>query len=316
MAEKNTVIKTEGLTKKYGELVAVNSLNLEIEEGEIFGLLGPNGAGKTTTILMLLGLTEPHSGKASIYGRDCTRDPIYVKRLVGYLPDSVAFYEDLTGRENLRFVGELNGLKRDEIEERIDELLDRVGMKYAADKRTKTYSRGMIQRLGIADVLMKDPKVVILDEPTLGIDPEGVRELLELIKNLSVNDGRTVIVSSHMLYQIQQICDRVGIFVGGNLIACGPIDTLGEKIRKGDMKAIEFAASPDNDELKKMIQGLEGVDKVTRERGIFVVTSKQDIRDSLAGEAVRKGFSLRHLKLRGGDLEDIYRRYFEKEGAV
>ncbi len=316
MANKNTVIKTEDLTKIYGDLKAVDNLNLEIEEGEIFGLLGPNGAGKTTTILMLLGLTEPNSGKATIYGHNCIREPISVKRIVGYLPDSVAFYEDLTGRENLRFVGELNGLKRDEIEERIDTLLDRVGMKYAADKRARTYSRGMIQRLGIADVLMKDPKVVILDEPTLGIDPEGVRELLELIKNLSVRDGRTVIVSSHMLYQIQQICDRVGIFVSGNLIAYGPIDTLGEKIRQGESNTIEFAASPDNDELKKMIQGLDGVDEVARERGLFIVSSKQDIRNSLAGEAVNRGFKLQHLRLRGGDLEDIYRRYFEKEGAV
>jgi ABC-type lipopolysaccharide export system ATPase subunit len=151
------IIKTENLTKKYDDLVAVNNLNLEIEEGEIFGLLGPNGAGKTTTILMLLGLTEPSSGKAEIFGRNCTRDPIGVKRVVGYLPDSVAFYDDLTGRENLRFTGELNGIPRKELEERIDTLLKRVGMEAAADKKARTYSRGMTQRLGIAGSCLPQP---------------------------------------------------------------------------------------------------------------------------------------------------------------
>jgi ABC-2 type transport system ATP-binding protein len=310
------IVKTESLTKKYDDLVAVNDLNLEIKEGEVFGLLGPNGAGKTTTILMLLGLTEPNSGRAEIFGRDCTRDPIGVKRVVGYLPDSVAFYDDLTGRENLRFTGELNGIPRKQLEERIDTLLKRVGMEDAADKKTRTYSRGMTQRLGIADVLMKDPKVVILDEPTLGIDPEGMRELLVMIKDLSVKDGRTVIISSHMLYQIQQICDRVGIFYKGRLMDCGAIEELGAKMSEHEVKSIEYAASPDNAELQTMLEGLAGVEDVTKERGLFIVRSKDDLRGVLVDETAKRGFSLRHLKLRGGDLEEIYRRYFEKEGVV
>lgn len=312
----DVIIKTENLTKKYDDLVAVNNLNLEVEQGEIFGLLGPNGAGKTTTILMLLGLTEPSSGKAQIFGRDCTRDPIGVKRVVGYLPDSVAFYDDLTGRENLRFTGELNGIPRKELEERIDTMLRRVGMEEAADKKARTYSRGMTQRLGIADVLMKDPKVVILDEPTLGIDPEGMRELLIMIKDLSVKDGRTVIISSHMLYQIQQICDRVGIFYKGNLVDCGAIETLGAKMREHEVLSTEYAAAPDNAELESMLKSMKGVEEVIKEHGLFIIRSKNDLRDALVGETAKKGFSLRHLKLRGGDLEEIYRRYFEKEGVV
>ena len=175
MAEETYIIRTEGLTKLYGEKKAVDNLNLEIRKGEIFGLLGPNGAGKTTTTLMLLGLTEPSEGQAWIDGKDCTRDPIAIKRMVGYLPDNVGFYADMTGRENLRFTGQLNGLPRDLAEARIDDLLQKVGMTEAADQKTGTYSRGMRQRLGIADVLMKDPSVVIMDEPTLGIDPEGMR---------------------------------------------------------------------------------------------------------------------------------------------
>ncbi len=316
MAEKNIILKTENLTKKYDTLAAVNDLNLEIQEGEIFGLLGPNGAGKTTTILLLLGLTEPTSGKAAIFGHDCTRDPIGVKRIVGYLPDDIAFYDDMTARENLRFIGELNGLERKLIDERADDLLKRVGLRKVADKKTGQFSRGMRQRLGIADVLMKDPKVVILDEPTLGIDPEGMRDLLYLIKQLSVADGRTVLVSSHQLYQIQQICDRVGIFVNGKLIACGQIDELGKAVCGNEPLAIEFGAAPDNGELESLIRSIPGVMQMKKEKNMYVIRSETDIRSQLAGEALRKGFSLEHLKMRGGDLDDIYRRYFAKEGAV
>jgi len=316
MSEKRVIIKTENLTKRYGELTAVNNLNLEIREGEIFGLLGPNGAGKTTTILMLLGLTEPSSGKAWIDGFDCTRNPIAVKRIAGYLPDNVGFYEDMTGRENLRYTGRLNGMKPEQIESRIDSLLKRTGLEHAADKKVGTYSRGMRQRLGIADVLMKDPKVVILDEPTLGIDPEGIRELLGLIKELSARDGRTVLISSHLLHQIQQICDRVGIFVKGSLAACGPIDTLGKQVQESDVFTVEFSASPDSEELLRLIESVKEVTGVKKEKGLYVINAKEDVRSVLADEAVKKGFSVSHLRLRGGDLDDIYRRYFAKEGVV
>lgn len=206
--EGRVIIETRDLTKKYGNKTAVNHLNLSVHEGEVFGLLGPNGAGKTTTILMLLGLTEPTGGQAVINGMDCTRNPIGVKSIVGYLPDNVGFYGDMTGRQNLRFTGRLNGIPEKELDARIDSLLERVGMTAAADQKTSTYSRGMRQRLGVADVLMKDPQVIIMDEPTLGIDPEGMRELLNLIWALSKEDGRTLMISSHQLYQVQQICDR------------------------------------------------------------------------------------------------------------
>ena len=183
--EEEMMIWTEHLSKSYGEKEAVCDLTLEIRRGEIFGLLGPNGAGKTTTTLMLLGLTEPTGGSAYIDGKDCARQAIEVKRMVGYLPDNVGFYSDMTGRENLRFTGQLNGLPGDVTDRRIEELLEKVGMTEAADQKAGTYSRGMRQRLGIADVLMKDPKVVIMDEPTLGIDPEGMRELMTLIRGLA-----------------------------------------------------------------------------------------------------------------------------------
>ncbi len=302
------ILKTENLTKKYD--------NLEISEGEVFGLLGPNGAGKTTTILMLLGLTEPYFGKASIYGHDCTRDPIGVKRIVGYLPDNVAFYNDMTGRENLRFIGGMNGLVGKRCEERIDMLLKRVGMTDAADKKVKAYSKGMRQRLGIADVLMKDPKVVILDEPTLGIDPEGMHELLGLIVELSKKDRRTVLISSHQLYQIQQICDRVGIFVKGKLIACGSIEELNKAVQNRETMSIEFMAQPDDKALEKAIRSVLGVEDVIKEQGMYIVRARGDVRNALSLAAVEKGYALQHIRQHGTDLDDVYRQYFEKEGSA
>ena len=309
------IIHTEGLTKCYGEKTAVSELNLDIRKGEIFGLLGPNGAGKTTTILMLLGLTEPTSGTASINGRDCTRDPIGIKTMVGYLPDQMGFYADMTGRENLRFTGRLNGLKGTLLEERIDSLLERVRMTEAADKKTGTYSRGMRQRLGVADVLMKDPKVIILDEPTLGIDPEGMRELIALIRELSVRDGRTVLISSHQLYQVQQICDRVGIFVRGELIACGRIDELGQQLQNEGLYLLEMQTEPADEALCERIRQVEGVRtaEFTVDGGVRVASAR-DIRGELTALLAAHGYALLQLRQRGGDLDEIYQKYFEKAG--
>lgn len=316
MSDNETVIiRAEDLTKSYGEKTAVSHLNLEIFRGEIFGLLGPNGAGKTTTTLMLLGLTEPTSGSASIDGMDCTRDPIGVKRVTGYLPDNVGFYPDLTGRENLRYTGRLNGLPADLIEQRITGLLEKVGMTYAADQKTGTYSRGMKQRLGIADVLMKDPEVIIMDEPTLGLDPEGMRELMHLIRRLAEEDSRTILISSHQLYQVQQICDRVGLFVDGELIACGRIDELAAQTRQEGRYILEVAALPDNRELSLFLQRLGNVDHVEREGDFYVVYSRTDVCRELLRRSLDAGYTLTHLRQRGGDLDEIYQRYFEKAGS-
>lgn len=311
--EHNTIIHTEGLTKRYGEKTAVSDLNLDIRQGEIFGLLGPNGAGKTTTTLMLLGLTEPTEGGAWIHGRDCTREPIEIKRMVGYLPDHVGFYGDMTGRENLRFTGRLNGLPEDLIEQRSAELLKRVGMEAAADQKAGTYSRGMKQRLGIADVLMKNPQVIIMDEPTLGIDPEGMRELMGLIQELAKEDGRTILISSHQLYQIQQICDRVGLFVGGELIACGRIDELADQVQQEGYHALAAAALPDDAGFRKLLEELGNVDSVEREGEIYCVRSRFDLKRELLRRSLEAGYTLTHLRQRGSDLDEIYRRYFERE---
>lgn len=313
---EDAIIRIQELTKCYGEKTAVSSLSLEIRRGEIFGLLGPNGAGKTTTTLMLLGLTEPTGGQAWIDGKNCIREPIAVKRITGYLPDNVGFYADMTGRENLRFTGRLNGLSEKVIEERTERLLEKVGMTYAADQKAGTYSRGMRQRLGIADVLMKEPKVVILDEPTLGIDPEGMRELISLIRRLAEEDGRTILISSHQLHQVQQICDRVGLFVDGRLIACGRIEELARQLQQEGNYCLETAALPDDSGFQHLLENLGNVRQVEREGDIYVIRSGADVKRQLLRRALEEGYTLTHLRQRENDLDEIYRRYFEKEEEV
>ena len=191
-------LETHDLTKRYELRTAVNSLNLKINRGEIFGLLGPNGAGKTTTILMLLGLTEPTSGHAEVDGLDPRRDPLAVKSRVGYLPDDVGFYDDVSARDNLLYTARLNRMREPEATERVEYLIDQVGLSDVIDRRVRTFSRGMRQRLGLADALIKRPSILILDEPTVNIDPEGVRELLTFVGDLRTRrgDDRAVVVAS------------------------------------------------------------------------------------------------------------------------
>ncbi len=313
MDERSQIaIETVDLTKRYGELTAVDRLNLRIREGEIFGLLGPNGAGKTTTILMLLGLTEPTGGKARVYGHDSTREPLAVKRLVGYLPDNVGFYEEMTAAENLMYTADLNSIPKKEALSRIDDLLLRVGLADVADKEVGKFSRGMRQRLGIADVLIKRPKVVVLDEPTLGIDPDGVKQMLELIVQMSRQDRITVMLSSHLLHQVQQICNRVGIFVKGRMVAEGPIEKLGQQIMHGEPVVIEVEASPIDDQLKDALRKTKGVTAVEELEGNLVLRCTRDVRSDIARRIVGAGASLNQLRLRGHVLEEIYLRYFRE----
>lgn len=227
--ETETIIETTNLTKRYGRQTAVNGLTLKVKEGEIFGFLGPNGAGKTTTLLMLLGLSRPSKGSATVCGLNPLRMAKEVKRHVGYLPENVGFYEDMDAVQSLEYVADLNGFKKVEAREKIDELLEIVGLKEEARKKTAAFSRGMKQRLGVAEVLIKDPKVLFLDEPTLGLDPEGAIQIIDLIQSLNREKNITVLLSSHNLHQVQKMAHRVGIMIGGNLIAEGSIDSLAEE---------------------------------------------------------------------------------------
>jgi ABC-2 type transport system ATP-binding protein len=232
----------EELTKRYGAQAAVNRLSLEVAEGEVFGFLGPNGAGKTTTMLMLLGLTEPTSGTVRVCGHDPARNPLKVKELIGYLPENVGFYDDLDARQNLRYIARLNGIPDDVSRGRIDRLLAEIDLTADAAKRVGTYSKGMRQRLGIAEVLVKEPKVVFLDEPTVGLDPDGTNKMLDLIQGLSRERKMTIFFSSHLLDQVQRISDRIGIMIKGNLVAAGALGELAQRglgLEEGEAYTLE-----------------------------------------------------------------------------
>jgi ABC-2 type transport system ATP-binding protein len=314
------IIEIADLTKKYGSFTAVDQLNLTIRKGDIFGLLGPNGAGKSTTILMMLGLTEPTSGSVKVCGIDSTSNPIEVKRRVGYLPEDVGFYSNLNGLENLMFTARLNRIPPEEAEQKAEQLLIRVGLSDAGKKKTGKYSRGMLQRLGLADVLIKNPEVIILDEPTLGIDPKGVREFLELIVSLSKEEGLTVLFSSHDLHQVQQVCDRVGLFVKGKLIAEGDIQTLSKKlfanspyiIETGIYIASDFSENKyTTDWLKEVVKPVEGIIAVNMKNDIFNIESSRDSSVEIAKAIVESGAGLNYLNKKEYGLDDIYYRYFE-----
>jgi ABC-2 type transport system ATP-binding protein len=309
------IIKLNGLTKRYGDFTAVDHLDLTINKGEVFGLLGPNGAGKSTTILMLLGLTEPSEGSVSVCGIDPVSRPVDVKKRVGYLPEDVGFYEKYTGLENLVFTAQLNGMSKAEAYDKASKLLEQVGLAEHADKKTGVYSRGMRQRLGLADVLIKNPEVIILDEPILGIDPYGVREFLDLIIKLSKEDGITVLFSSHHLYQVQQVCDRVGLFVGGKLLAEGDINSLSQQLFGNNAytielnvagKAVNGSASPE-ETLKK----IDGVISVSEEKGRLLVECSRDVTPEISKELVNAGYYITLLNRKEYGLDDIYYHYFE-----
>lgn len=296
----------------YGEQKAVDQLTLTIEKGEVFGLLGPNGAGKSTTILMLLGLIEPTSGTIRVNGIDPVRNPLEVKRQVGYLPDNLGFYPQMTGLDNLLYIGSLNGLSQTKAKKLAYELLEQVGLSEAAHKKTGTYSRGMKQRLGIAEVLMKEPEIIILDEPTLGLDPEGVRDLLKLIRRLNEERKMTILLSSHQLHQVQQICDRVGIFVKGRLIAKGNLSELVRQLFANEPHIVEAKTSPLDDALLKEIKTIKGVvhiEKVSTES--FICYCEIDLSAEIAEKIVSSGAKLYMLNRKDFGLDEIYHRYFE-----
>jgi len=305
----STVIETEGLTKHYDQVVAVEDLNFRLTAGEVFGLLGPNGSGKTTTILMLLGLTEPTSGSARVLGLDPLRNPLQVKRRVGYMPDSVGFYDELSAWDNLRYTARLNGIPRAEAEARIDEVLVRMGLKDASPRPVGTFSRGMRQRLGLSEILLKRPQVAILDEPTVGLDPQAAQEFLEMIRGLRA-EGITVLLSSHLLHQVQAVCDRVGLFHSGRMVLEGTVESLSERVLGGSYR-IKVETRPDG--LEKVLRGITGVVGVSTERpGLYHLEAQQDCRSEVARRVVAEGGALLGLAFERSSLDDVYARYFQE----
>lgn len=311
----NPIINIKGLSKYYGSLKAVDNLNLSISKGEIFGLLGPNGAGKSTTILMLLGLTEPSAGMVQICGYNPTTDPIAIKQKVGYMPDSVGFYNNLSALDNLAYIGRLNQIPESVVKDKATEMLEMVGLKNAMHKSAGTFSRGMKQRLGLADVLLRDPEIVILDEPTLGIDPAGVNDFLDLIRQLSQEKGLTVLLSSHHLQQVQQVCDRVGIFVGGKLLAEGAIQTLASSLFKEEpfKLTITLLHPIENVEVVyQKLQGIQGISKIAiHENKRIEISASENISHEIVRQLVYMGLDIVEVTNKTYGLDEIYQRYFE-----
>lgn len=301
------VIEAKGLTKRYGRTVAVRGVDLVIEKGEVFGLLGPNGCGKTTTILMLLGFTEPSSGKVTIAGCDPLRDPLETKRRVGYLPDLVGFYGQMTARENLRYSARLMGLSAGEADGRITSALARVGLSDAADWRTSTFSHGMRQRLGLAELLVKQASVLILDEPTNGLDPQATQELLRLIGDLR-REGLTIVLSSHMLGLVQSVCDRVALFRNGRVGLTGRVDEIARKVL-GSAFVVDVEA--EGVALKAALEGVPGISTLTETSPTHVrIDAVSDIRPEIAARVLEKGGRLREMALRRASLDDVYATFF------
>lgn len=306
------MVEAINLSKVYNGNKVVDTLNLQIEEGQLFGFLGPNGAGKTTTILMLLGLTEPSSGTARIGGFNSTREPLKVKRLTGYVPEKVGFYEDLTATHNLIYTANLNGIWDAKAEKATAEALEVVGLKDKANSPISSFSKGMKQRLAIADVLVKKTRVAILDEPTSGIDPAGVEQILDLISHVAKENNMTVIMSSHQLNQVERICSHVAIMSKGKLLKQGSVAQLG-KLAGGGKVVIEIQLAEINQNIIDGIKSVVGVISVERTGDNLLVTCSEDLRRQISRAIQDKGGLVVQMKQQSYSLEEIYLKYF-KEG--
>ena len=304
----DNVLEAQHLTKRYNGVAVVNGISFALARGEIFGMLGPNGAGKTTTILMLLGLSDISGGQARVLGHDPAREPLQVKRRVGYMPDQVGFYDNLTASENLRYTARLVGLERGEREERIRSSLAHVGLIDFADKRVATFSRGMRQRLALAEIVLKNAEIAILDEPTSGLDPHGTLELLDIVRNLK-HRNMTVLLSSHLLDRVQSVCDRVALFNQGNIALIGTVGELRRQVFGGGFRVEVEAEGEGLAEKLKTVPGVSKVEAAGPNR--WALASDRDVRPEAAAAVVAAGGRLLRLSVEEPNLEAIYTSYFK-----
>jgi ABC-2 type transport system ATP-binding protein len=307
-----SMVETTNLTKVYDDVKVVDSLNLLIDEGQVFGFLGPNGAGKTTTILMLLGLTVPTSGEARIAGFNSTREALKVKRISGYVPEKVGFYNDLNARQNLEYTANLNGIFGNAANTAVAKAIEDVGLKDRAEEPVGHFSKGMKQRLAIADILVKQPKIAFLDEPTSGIDPAGINQILDLISQIARQNTMTIVISSHQLSQVQRICSHIGIMSKGKLISQGSIEQLSKKAGGGKVVIeIQLAEIPPG-----VIEGLKavhGVSHVDRAENTLTITCSEDLRRQLSKVIADNNGLILNMHLQSFGLDDIYMKVL-KEG--
>jgi ABC-2 type transport system ATP-binding protein len=296
MSEPTVVIHTEDLTKRYKEVIAVDRMSVSVYRGEVFGLLGPNGAGKTTTISMLLGLVRPTSGGATVLGHDMRTHPSAALRQVGALVEA-AFYPYLSARENLWVMAQMSGGVPDQ---RIDAMLERVGLLARAGSPVSTFSLGMKQRLGLAAALVHNPELLILDEPTIGLDPAGMIEIRELILQLAKEEGKTVFLSSHLLHEVEQVCDRVLILQHGRTIACGRVDEL---LEQGGRIEVRVARAP---EAAAVLEAVDWVSAVQVREDVVYVDAPAERAADLTAALAAHGLYLSGLQIQDRSLESYF----------
>ena len=311
MTEK--VVETFDLTKIYGDFTAVDGLNMEVNKGEIFGFLGPNGAGKTTSVLMLMGLSVPTSGTGTVGGYDIVEQSREIRSTASILPEYSSLYGDLTAFENLDYLGRLNNMLKEEREDRIHDIMEIVGMSEWLDEKYESFSRGMKQRVGIASTMMKNPQVVFLDEPTLGLDPVGTREIRELILDLKNKQGLTVVMTSHILSEVQATCDRIGIINAGKLVLRETMANLNNIMTGADDRSVEFKLTHVTPEIVKEIESIDGVKQVTQENGKLYVYGNVESDINVSRTIVENGSIILMMKPREYTLEEIFMKYYEKE---
>jgi ABC-2 type transport system ATP-binding protein len=304
------VIEVEGLTKIYGGskgAKALDGVSFTVPKQGIFGFLGPNGAGKTTTIRILATVLAPTAGTIRIDGHDLREDPLAVKEKLGLMPDEVLFYPTLTGEQHLLYYASFYAIPRAEAKTRATKYLDQFGLADARDKKVKAYSHGMKKRLALAQCLLHDPEVLIMDEPANGLDPQGMRYFRDLIRFLN-KEGKTIFLSSHMLSEVEQLCDRVGIIDRGRMVAVDAIQTLSARLTSGAPIVLHVAAGGVTDDMVRALAAIPGVEGVERTEAGVDVTAKAgtDVRSEVSKALVLAGAQLRELRAEQRSLEDLF----------
>ncbi len=299
----------EGLSKSFNGLKAVDGVNLRVRTGEVFGFLGPNGAGKTTTIKMLLGIAKPDAGSILIDGRDLSREPHEIKRRVGFLPERVAFYPNLTAKQTVAFYAQLKG----QADVDLDGSLKKVGLLEFADKKVGTFSKGMVQLLGIAQALLGKPSILILDEPSTGLDPNWARTLKDLVLEAN-RAGATVFFSSHILSEVQELASRVAILNRGRVVAQDSVAKLSLSTKvKPRLHLLIFER---RDEAVAILKGVPGVEDVTVDREI-IVTCGNEVKGLALNALMGAGISVQNFRTVDPSLEDVFLQFTESSrGAV
>lgn len=302
-----TVLKVLKLVKKYGAKLAVDDVSFEVQEGEIFSLLGPNGAGKTTTISILSTLFSPTAGDAEIFGYSVTKNPMDVKRLIGVVPQEIALYDDMTALENLNFWGEMYGLSGRELKTRVQELLEQIGLADRAKERIKTYSGGMKRRVNIAVGLLHKPRLLFMDEPTVGIDPQSRRAILDSVKALNKN-GMTILYTTHYMEEAQELSDRVGIIDHGKLIALGTQSELTAQVGEMDTLILHLGENEDPEHLAQALKALPDVLQANpSDHTVALVTpSAEELLAPVVSRSNELGIKIHSIDMREPNLEAVF----------